>query len=217
MGPFPETDAGNKYFIVIMDYCTKWPDAYALPNQEARTVARVWRFAANNHYDQARNFESTVFTEMCQLLDVHKSRTTALHPQSDGMIERYNRTLERQLAMFVGEYQGTWDHKFPLLLMSYRSAVHDTTKCTPSLLMFGREMRLPIDLIYGRPDDTPVTYCEYVSDLRTLPTSLLARRLALLMSGRNAAMTYALSKDDLRSVMRCGCSTHSGRKASVPS
>ena len=117
----------NKTLDKVRHYFTKWPEAYALPNQEARTVTTVLvneyifllGVPAEIHSDQGRNFESTVFTEMCQLLDVHKTRTTALHPQSDGMVERYNRTL-------VGEHQGTWAHKLPLLLMSYRSAVHDT-------------------------------------------------------------------------------------------
>ena len=57
------------------------------------------------HSDQGRNFESVLFNDVCNLLGVDKTRTTALHPQSDGMVERFNRTLENQLAVFVGKYQ----------------------------------------------------------------------------------------------------------------
>ena len=81
---------------------------------------------------------------MCQLLGIHKTRTTALHPQSDSMVERYNQTLGRQLAMFIGENQDTWDQKLPLLLMSYRSAVHDTTGYMPSMLTYGHEITMPV-------------------------------------------------------------------------
>ena len=52
--------------------------------------------------------------------------------------------------------------------MSYRSAVHETTKCTPAMLMFGRELRVPLDLLIGRPQEEPGKrgYPEYVESLR---------------------------------------------------
>ena len=152
LGPLPETDNGNKYLLIAMDYFTKWPEAYPLPNQEATTVVLVGEFFSRMgipleiHSDQGRNFESNVFHEICKLLHIKKTRTTPLHPQSDGMVERLNRTIEAQLAIFVSENQRDWDIYVPLLLMAYRSAVHKTTKCTPAELMFGRNLRLPIDL-----------------------------------------------------------------------
>ena len=42
LGPLPETDHGNKYILVIGDYFTKWKEAYAMPNMEAITVARIF-------------------------------------------------------------------------------------------------------------------------------------------------------------------------------
>lgn len=42
MGPFPRTTQGNRFVLTAMDYFTKWPEAFALPNQEAETVANVW-------------------------------------------------------------------------------------------------------------------------------------------------------------------------------
>jgi len=78
--------------------------------------------------------------------------TTALH-QSDGMVERYIRTIEAQLATFFQDYQRDWDRHLPLLLISYRLAVHETTKFTPVMLMFGRELRVPLDLLIGHPQE----------------------------------------------------------------
>ena len=74
------------------------------------------------HSDQGRNFESVVFAEMCNLLGVHKTRTTPLHPQSDGMVERFNQTLEAQLSKFVNDHHSDWDECVPLLLMAYRTS-----------------------------------------------------------------------------------------------
>jgi hypothetical protein len=105
---------------------------------------------------------------MCELLGIDKTRTTALHPQSDGMVERFNRTLENQLAIFVEQNQRDWDRWIPFLLMAYRSSIHESTKQTPACLMFGREVKLPIDLLYGRPPEPvlPSTVDDYVSNLR---------------------------------------------------
>jgi len=164
MGPLPETEAGNKYLLIAMDYFSKWPEAYPLPNQEAVTVAEVLvkelvcRFGVPLyiHSDQGRNFESAVFSEMCHLLGIVKTRTTPLHPQSDGMVERFNRTLEAQLSKFVDDHQRDWDQLVPMMLMAYRSAVHESTGCSPATLMFGRNLKLPIDILYGRPEAEPI-------------------------------------------------------------
>ncbi len=161
LGPLPETENGNKYLLITMDYFTKWPEAYPLPNQEASTVADVLvkeficRFGVplEIHSDQGRNFESKLFAEICRLLGMKKTRTTPLHPQSDGMVERFNRTLLAQLSKFVDHNQRDWDRHVPMLLMAYRSAEHDSTKCSPARLMIGRDLRLPIDLLYSRPEE----------------------------------------------------------------
>ena len=175
LGPLPESASGNRYLLIVQDYFTKWVEAYPLPNQEARTVAQVLveefiaRFGVPMalHSDQGRNFESFVFAEMCRLMGIHKTRTTPLHPQSDGMVERFNRTLESQLSKFVNEHQDDWDECVPLLLMAYRTSVHETTGCTPAEMMLGRDLRLPVDLIYGRPEEEcPSLATEYVESLQ---------------------------------------------------
>ena len=79
-----------------MDYFRKWPEAYALPDQEATTVAdalvegtfATFGAAEVIHSDQGRNFEAGVFSALYDCLGVQKTRTTALHPQSDGLVER---------------------------------------------------------------------------------------------------------------------------------
>lgn len=160
-GRFPLTSRGNRFICVVMDYFTKWPEAYALPNHEAETEAEVLvgqfftRFGVPRelHSDQGREFESRVFHECCELLGIHKTRTTPLRPQSDGMVESFNRTLTDKLAKYCDESQRDWDIKLPVLLMAYRSGLHEATGYTPACLMLGRELRLPVDLAIGRPPD----------------------------------------------------------------
>ena len=105
MGPLPRCKRGNRYLLVLSDYFTKWVEAYAMPNQEAITVARkfveefVCRFGVplSVHTDQGRKFESVLFQELCDMLDIDKSRTTPFHPQSYGLVERMNQTQENML------------------------------------------------------------------------------------------------------------------------
>ncbi|UYV84336.1 K02A2.6-like [Cordylochernes scorpioides] len=175
-GPFPVTEGGNKYILVAMDYFTKWPEAYAIPNQGATTVAKVLmdnlicRFGVplELHSDQGRNFEAGVFQELCRLLGIRKTRTTPLHPQSDGMVERFNKTMEEHLSKVVEQHQRDWDVRLPPFLMAYRAAIHETTGQTPAKIMFGRELRLPCDLEFGSPGEPPAEVTYYVNNLRSI-------------------------------------------------
>lgn len=135
LGPLPFSNRGNEYVLVIGDYFSNWTEGYAIPDKEATTVARVVvkkfvaRFGVPRqiHSDQGRNFESLVFQELCRLLGIEKTRTTALHLQSDGMVERFNQIVEAMLSKFVAENQRDWDEHRPLLMLTNRSAVHETT------------------------------------------------------------------------------------------
>lgn len=121
LGPLPETPRKNKFILVVSDYFTKWTESYPLPNQEATTVAEklvnefICRFGVPRelHSDQGRNFESKVFAEICKLLDIGKTRTTPLHPQSDGQVERFNRTVVEMLHGKIKEDQKDWDLQLP--------------------------------------------------------------------------------------------------------
>ena len=153
VGPLPESPAGNMYVLVVADYFTKWTEAYPIPNQEATTVASklvdefFFRFSPPEqiHSDQGRNFESEVIAEVCKLLGVVKSRTTPYHPQSDGLVERFNRTLLNMLATAVSKRPFQWESHLRRLYLAYNTSVHQTTGYSPFFLMFGRQVRMPVD------------------------------------------------------------------------
>ncbi|GBO32566.1 Retrovirus-related Pol polyprotein from transposon 297 [Araneus ventricosus] len=144
-----------------------------LYHQEASTVAeelvRSWisRYGVPMilHSDQGTNFNSALFTELCKLLGILKTRTTALHPESDGMVERFNRTILNHLSLFVSKNQTGWDTHLPLFPLAYRNADHEVTGFTPADMLFGRTLRLPFDIIFGLPSDTPSSSNEYLNNL----------------------------------------------------
>ena len=179
-GKWPLSNKKNQYILVVADYFTKYVECYPLPNQEASTVANVlvneflsrYGFPRKIHSDQGSNFNSKLFAEVCQLLDIEKTRTSGYRPQSDGLVERFNRTIETMLSMFVAQNQRDWDEKLPLLTMAYRSTPQASTGFTPNLLMYLRELRLPIDLMFqGPPGEAFHCHTEFVDNLRNVMTS----------------------------------------------
>lgn len=173
VGPLPESPAGNIYILVVADYFTRYVKAYPIPNQEATTVAHqlvdqfFMRFSPPErlHSDQGRNFESSLIAKTCKLLGVEKSRTTPYHPQSDGLVERFNRTLLDMLATAVIDKPFNWEEHLPCLCSAYNTSVHPTTGYSPFTLMFGRQARLPTEIALGTPNPPPTMVTQYADNL----------------------------------------------------
>ena len=141
MGPLPESQ-GNKYILIISDQISKWYEAVALPNQEAKTVAKAFveywivRFGCpvNLHRDQGSNFMSKLFRSLCSELGIQRTSTTLYHPQGNAMIERTNRTVEKCFSKYIGQYQHEWTNFLPLAMMAYRSSIHSVTRYSPAFV-----------------------------------------------------------------------------------
>jgi transposase InsO family protein len=138
---------------------------FAVPNHTAYTVAdtlitqvfRQYGFPTQIHTDQGREFESHLFSEICKLLGVDKTRTCLYNPKSDGMIERNNRTILQMLTHFfsVEQNQKDWDDHLCYIMAAYRATKHSSTGCSPNLLMLGHEVDNPIDVMVGPPPGQP--------------------------------------------------------------
>ena len=139
LGPLTRTDRNNRHVLVIADYFTKWATAVPIPDQETTTVAQaiidewicIWGTPRILHSDKARNFESELFSEIMRLMGIKKTRTSSLHPQGNGMIERFNRTLIKMLVVHINNQPKTWDEYTKYACMAYNSTIHSTTGFTP--------------------------------------------------------------------------------------
>lgn len=100
----PVTSRGNRYALVVHDYFSKYVNLYAILDQNSTTVAKCLfeNFVCEHgipevlHTDQGRQFESELIQHLCQMVGIHKTRTGPYHPQCDGMVERFNRTLNSE-------------------------------------------------------------------------------------------------------------------------
>ncbi|GFX25220.1 retrovirus-related Pol polyprotein from transposon 412 [Trichonephila clavipes] len=73
----------------------------------------IWGTSSTS-FRSGRNFVSVVLKGVCELFGIDKTKTTPLHPQSDGMVERFNRTILNNLSLMVSKNQQDWDQKVPL-------------------------------------------------------------------------------------------------------
>ena len=176
VGPITPGEAKNPYILVASDYFTRWAEAYAIPNQEAITVATklvdefFCRFSIPQqlHSDQGRQFESDVMKEVCKLLQISKTRTTPYHPQSDGLVERLNRTLISMLATSAQDNPTQWELHLRKICMAYNTSIHPSTGFSPFFLMFGRQAKLPVDLVYGSTPTESQPQHEYARQLEKI-------------------------------------------------
>lgn len=99
------------------------------------------------HSDQGAQFECHLFTEMCKLLRIKKTHTNPYHPQSDGMVERFNK-IQPKCYQHVNVHHSDWDEHLPYVMMANRCAVHNTTGASPNKMMLGREVSTPLDIAY---------------------------------------------------------------------
>ena len=174
---FETTSNGNTCMMVITDYYTKYTKVFPLPNHTAATCAdamvRGWVLPLGAplmlHSDQGREFESALWQGMCEHLAICKTRTNPYRPQSDGLVERFNRTLIAMLKPLVNENQDDWDDQVDYVVHAYNSTIHASTNCTPNLLVFGEEIIMPADLVFGVVGVCPETPCGvlFVEGLRT--------------------------------------------------
>ena len=159
MGPFSETDKDNRWILCIGDLFTKYCVAVPLQNITAVTVTEAllsqwiayFGVPLELHSDKGSQFESEIFSQACSILGIDKTRTTTMNPQSNGFIEHVNHTLCDFLNCIIQDNPFSWDLLIKLCMMAYNSAIQESTKETPNVMMFGRQSVLPIDLVMPDP------------------------------------------------------------------
>jgi transposase InsO family protein len=155
VGPFPMSNSGNKYILVIVDRFTRYVEAVAVTDTSAKTTAEVIMNHIICRYgvfevllsDRGSGFLSEIFTGIMKLLGIKQKKTTAFHPKSNGMVERFNKTLKKMLKRWVNQQHTDWDLLLPFALFAYNTSKHSTLKETPYYLNFARQARTITDTI----------------------------------------------------------------------
>ena len=174
----PVTEAGNKYVVVFADYLTKWVEAFAVKDQSAQTIAHLLveeifcRHGAPQQLlsDRGANFLSELVLEVCKILEIKKVNTSGYHPQTNGMVEKFNSTLINMISKVAESSGKDWYRQLPFLLFAYRTAVHDSTNESPFYLLYGRDARIPSEeVLHQTVSPYTVDVDDYRHDLTEFP------------------------------------------------
>ncbi|KAI5617023.1 hypothetical protein C0J50_23276 [Silurus asotus] len=174
--PLERTARGHRFVLVIVDYATRYPEAVALRNISARSVAEalfrvISRVGIPKEIltDQGTAFMSRTLCELYELLGIKSIRTSVYHPQTDGLVERFNRTLKNMIRKFVHGDTRNWDKWLEPLLFAVREVPQASTGFSPFKLLYGRKPRGVLDVLRENWEEGPSNAkneIQYVLDLR---------------------------------------------------
>lgn len=154
-GPLPCSTSGSRWIIVGVDHLTRYAETAALPAATAREVAFfilrnfVLRHGAPRELlsDRGRVFLSQVVEALLAECHVVHRTSTAYHPQTNGLTERFNRTLGDMLTAYVASDHSNWDMILPFVTYAYNTATQATTGFSPFFLLYGREPSCTLDTV----------------------------------------------------------------------
>ena len=137
--------------VVFIDYLTKWVEAFPTKDQTALTIAKLLVEQVISRHgvprellsDRGAAFLSSLLKDISKIMGLRKVNTTAYHPQGDGLVERFNRTLADMLSKTVEKSGRDWDECLPYVLFAYRSSMQESTRESPFHLLYGRDPCLP--------------------------------------------------------------------------
>jgi len=125
VGPLPRSSLGHQYILVILDYATRYPEAIPLRTMATKGIARELMMLFSPVglpdeilTDQGTPLMSRIMKDLCRLMKVTQLRTTVYHPQTDGLVERFNQTLKKMLKKAMEADGRSWDQLLPALLDS---------------------------------------------------------------------------------------------------
>jgi len=152
VGPLPITREGNRYIVVAMDYFSRWPEARPLKMANADTVATflyeeiICRFGAPRilQSDRGTHFVNELIQRLTKRFRIKHSLSSPYHPQSNGLVERFNKTLCEGIAKLAEEVD-QWDRFIQPVLFAYRTKELRISKQSPYMLVHEREPTLVID------------------------------------------------------------------------
>jgi hypothetical protein len=162
MGPLETAEDGSRYLLVLEDCFSKWVEVNAVPRLGGKVlvdwladeIIPRWGAPREIILDRGSDMESKELQAFCQGIGIKQRFTAPYHHQSNP-VERVNRTILNMLRTQMDGYTDSWTSYVSPTLLALRASKHKSTDASPAEIMFGRRLRLPVDLAYDTVLDTP--------------------------------------------------------------
>ena len=148
LGPLPRSE-GNQYILAMSDAFTSWIELIGIPDKQTSTVARAFlnQWISNHalpekiHSDMGKEFDSKIFKEMSEKLNISHTLSSAGHSRSNGQVEAVNRSIINYIRKFVSSNEH-WNELLPSLKLALNTAPHTTKKYSPFFSTYARRPNL---------------------------------------------------------------------------
>ena len=175
IGPLPRSKQGYRFALTAICMASRWPEVYPLKNTEAESIANALiEFLSTNGIpskiltDQGSQFMSKIMTQTCQILGITHITTVPYRPQGNGVLERFHGTLKPILAKTSSDHID-WVSLLPLALSALRAIPCRFTGFSPAELVFGKNTRNFLDVIYegwSNPSYSAIDVVTWVQHLK---------------------------------------------------
>lgn len=188
IGPLKQTKEGYRYILVIQDLFSKWVEAFPIKSKTAEEVADVLirevicRFGVPRQIlsDNGKEFQNELLDAVCRVIGSVKIFTAPYRPQTDGQVERFNKTLATTVSHFTSYKANNWNLFVPFACFAYRVTRQASTKASPFEILFGRIARSPLLNGILTPDDfniDPDSYAHEISQQFLAAYDLVRRNI----------------------------------------
>ncbi|GFX80046.1 retrovirus-related Pol polyprotein from transposon 412 [Trichonephila clavipes] len=173
-GPLPITSKGNRYLFTAICMSSKFPETIPMSDISSVSVTDAllnifsrMGFPREIQCDQGTSFTSALTTEFFERFGILVRHSSVYHPQSNP-VERFHRTLKRLLRVLCLDAGSEWDKHLPSILLALRTVSHESTRYTPSELVYGKNLRTPETLVmehWMEPEEEGDLVTEYMFKL----------------------------------------------------
>nr|XP_033811906.1 uncharacterized protein LOC117365533 [Geotrypetes seraphini] len=176
VGPLEKTPRGNNFILVVMDVATRFPWAFPLKKATSTIIMKellglfcMVGFPREILTDQGSNFLSSEMRMFYEGFGIRHIKTSAYHPQANGMVERFNQTIKQMLKKGIEGDSKNWDRFIPFALFAAREKVQNSLGLSPYELLFGRPPRGVLDMLKEKwvfPEESGSNVITYLAQLK---------------------------------------------------
>ena len=173
VGPLKTTIEGYNYVLTIQDLFSKWVEAFPIRSKNATDIAEILvreiicRFGSPRQIlsDCGKEFNNKILEQISKIIGSVKIFTAPYRPQTDGQVERFNKTLMKQLSHYSNEETDDWNKLLPQALVAYRVTPQTSTKTSPFEILFGQIARTPLLGGLVKPEDLNLDPNSYAAEI----------------------------------------------------